>query len=71
MSKKKRTKVVFCEAKKRYVEVEYTDDGPWYSPDRKLEYCPAVNDPGHACNYACMRKMDVPKNMQHGGPETR
>lgn len=67
MSKKIRSKVVFCEAKKRYVHIDYTGNGPWYSPDFKLEYCPAVNDPGQSCDYACLQKMNVPADYRYAG----
>jgi hypothetical protein len=54
MSKKIQSKMVYCEAKRRHVQIERSVSGPWYNRRQKVEQCPAVGDAGQPCDQACV-----------------
>ena len=65
MDKSIHTRIVFCNAKQRYVEISHKQEGPWYSQTNTLVSCPAQSDPGQSCDQECLRKATPPTGSRY------
>ena len=64
MTDKIKSNTVFCKDKQREVTIKYTDSGSWFSPNRKVVSCPAIQDGGGTCTYKCLKEMNGPLSMR-------
>ena len=71
MTAKTHSEVVWCERKKRHVQIEVSKVGSWFNPEYQIDSCPALGDAGGGCDQSCRKQIGMlasVKRMQNPAP---